>query len=114
MDKAPVAKHLVGNVDALCGLAGEGALRNRLRLCARGRVAIERDFVGEFPITRPDIAWTRDGAVLDLQYAGLDAKPLGRCRQKYLPDFGAGVSQRPSGVLDRQAARGNAFIRTGN
>ncbi len=44
-------------------MAGERALRRRLRWRACRRVAVERDVAGKFPVTGRDVAGAGDGAV---------------------------------------------------
>ena len=79
---------------------------------ARG-VAIERDFVGKLPIAGPDIAGSGNGAVLDVERVDIDAQPFRRQPKKDLANLGAGVTQRAAGLLDGEAARGDALVGAG-
>ena len=110
VDEARPRKHLVGNVDPLHRVSGQRALRRELRRHAWRRVAIERDFVGQFPIAGPDIAGPRNRAVLDAERIDPDTQPFRSQLKKDLANFGAGMSQRAAGLLDREAARGDAFV----
>ena len=75
------------------------------------RVAVERDFIGEFPVTRLHVAGPGDRAVADIERGRRDAEPIGCGGKEDLPDLGAGLADGASGLLDRKASRGHAFVR---
>ena len=53
-----------------------------------------------------------DLAVLDRKLGARRSEPLCSALQEQSADLGAGETQRLAAVLDREAARGHAFIRT--
>src|SRR3954465_10820808 len=111
MDKARPCEHLVWNVDALDRMSGHSAFGDDLRCRARFGVVVERDVTGQLPITGPDIAGARDRAVMDVEQRRIDAETFGCCDEEALADLGTGVAQRAAGLLDRKAARCDAFVR---
>lgn len=86
-----------------------GGLRSR----ASSGILVERDVARQLPIAGPDIAGTRDRAVIDIEPRGIDAEAFRRRGEEALAHFGANMSQRAAGLLDRKAARGDAFVRAG-
>ena len=110
VDEARPGEHLVGNIDPLHRMSGQRALRRSLRRYARRSVAIERNVVGQFPIAGPDIAGSRNGAVLDAERIDINTQPFRSQLQKDLANLRAGVAQRAAGLLDRETARGNALV----
>src|SRR4051794_28633824 len=110
MDEARPREHLVGNVDTLDGVPGDGALGGTLRRRARRGIMVERDVTGELPIAGPDIARTGDCPVIDIQQRGIDTETFRCSSEETLAHFGAGVAERAAGLLDRQAPRGDTLV----
>ena len=110
VDESRSGKHLVGNVDPLDRVSGQRASRRRLRPRVRRGVAIERDFLGKFPIAGSDIAGSGNGAVLDVERVDINAQPFRRLLKKDLANLGAGMTQRAARLLDREAARRDALV----
>ncbi|MGY4293377.1 hypothetical protein ACVWXN_001472 [Bradyrhizobium sp. i1.4.4] len=78
VNEARSREHLVGNVDPLDRMSGDTACGSGLRNDARGGVVVERDVASQLPIAGPDIAGTRDRAVIDIEQRRIDAETL-RC-----------------------------------
>ena len=91
---------------------GERALGGGLWCRLQRRIAIERDFVGEFPVTRLHVTGSRNHAIVDLKRVRIDAEAIGRRGKKNPPDLGAGLADRASRLLDGEAARGDALVGT--
>src|SRR5262249_34557098 len=91
VDKARLCKNLVRYGGPLTRMTGERALGDWLWLCARRRIAIERNLFGQLKIAGPDITGPRNGAVIDCERGRIDAEPLSGGVQKNLPDFSASL-----------------------
>jgi hypothetical protein len=107
-------ENLVGNIDPSNGMPCKRALRRSFRHSARRRVALQRDFIGQFPVAGPDIAGSGDGAVLDGERVDRDAEPIRRQPKKDLPNLGADVPDGASRLLHGKTARRHALIGTGS
>lgn len=111
VNEARPREHLIGNVDPLNRLPGNAARGGRLRDRFRGRAAIERDLAGELPVAGPDIARSGHRAIIDVERRCFDAEPLRRCCEEQPAHLGADLAKRAARLLDREAARGDAFVR---
>jgi hypothetical protein len=100
LNEARLRKHLVRNVDPLHGASGQCSLLDRFRDNVGGRVALQRDFVGQLPIAGADIAWSLDRSILDAERSDVRPEPVGRLLQKNAAHLGADVAKRSAGLLN--------------
>ena len=110
VDETPSAEELVGEVHAGSRGAGDAALGGRLRASLGRGVAVQQAGLGGGPVGAERAGGPQEGAVGDGDGLGRDAGPLRGDADEDAAGVGAGVADGAAGVLDREAAGGDALV----